>query len=110
MSPLPGITHWPSEVCWLQKVSYGLKQAPHAWFDKFSIVITSLGFQASCNDSDLFVRCLSVGRILLYLYVNDMIIIEYDHGGIESLKRDLANRFAMEDLGLLCYFLGIEVA
>ncbi|KAL7591107.1 hypothetical protein Lser_V15G34149 [Lactuca serriola] len=33
-----------------------------------------------------------------------------DHAGIESLKHDLAHRFAMKDLGMLHFFLGIEVA
>ncbi|GJZ65759.1 retrovirus-related pol polyprotein from transposon TNT 1-94 [Tanacetum coccineum] len=28
--------------------------------------------------------------------------------GIESLKLELAHRFAMKDLGILCYFMGIE--
>ncbi|KAL7591923.1 hypothetical protein Lser_V15G31460 [Lactuca serriola] len=31
-----------------------------------------------------------------------------DHGGIESLKHDLAHRFAVKDLVLLYYLLGIE--
>ncbi|KAL4566379.1 hypothetical protein LXL04_030494 [Taraxacum kok-saghyz] len=110
MSPPPGIAHQPGEVCRLRKALYGLKQAPRAWFEKFSTAITSLGFRASNHDSALFVRCTSAGRIILSLYVDDMIITGDDHDGIESLKRDLAIRFAMKDLGLLRYFLGIEVA
>ena len=110
MSPPPAIAHQPGEVCRLRKALYGLKQAPRAWFEKFSTVITTLGFRASNHDSALFVRCTSAGRIILSLYVDDMIITGDDHDGIESLKRDLAIRFAMKDLGLLRYFLGIEVA
>ncbi|KAI3744092.1 hypothetical protein L1987_57167 [Smallanthus sonchifolius] len=110
MTPPPGIAHQPGEVCRLRKALYGLKQAPRAWFEKFSTVITSLGFLPSNHDSALFVRCTNAGRILLSLYVDDMIITGDDYDGIESLKRDLAHHFAMKDLGLLRYFLGIEVA
>ncbi|KAJ9553465.1 hypothetical protein OSB04_017510 [Centaurea solstitialis] len=106
----PGVPHKSGEVCRLRKALYGLKQAPRAWFEKFSTVVTSLGFTPSNHDSALFVRCTGAGRILLSLYVDDMIITGDDCDGIESLKQELAHRFAMKDLGTLRYFLGIEVA
>ena len=106
----PSVSHQPDEVCRLRKALYGLKQAPRAWFEKFSMVITSLGFRSSHHDSALFVRCTGAGRILLSLYVDDMIITSDDVDGIKALKIELARCFAMKDLGSLHYFLGIEVA
>ncbi|CAL2231092.1 unnamed protein product [Prunus armeniaca] len=110
MVPPPGVLHNPGEVCRLRKALYGLKQAPHAWFDKFSTVISSLGFQSSAHDPALFVRSTSVGRILMLLYVDDMILTGDDLDGITQLKLALHDRFEMKDLGPLRYFLGIEVA
>ncbi|PWA98143.1 gag-pol polyprotein [Artemisia annua] len=110
MTPPPGVSHKPGEVCKLKKALNGLKQAPRAWYEKFATVVTSLGFISSYRDSALFVKHSSVGRILLSLYVDDMIITGDDCVRIESLKLELAHRFAMKDLGLLRYFLGIEIA
>ncbi|GJU32336.1 uncharacterized mitochondrial protein-like protein [Tanacetum coccineum] len=110
MKPPPGVSHKLGEVCKLRKALYSLKQAPRAWYEKFAAIVTSLGFVSSHYDSALFVKQSSATRILLSLYVDDMIITGDDCVGIESLKMELAHRFAMKDLGLLLYFLGIEVA
>ncbi|GJR10326.1 retrovirus-related pol polyprotein from transposon TNT 1-94 [Tanacetum coccineum] len=110
MKPPPGVSHKPREVYKFKKALYGLKQAPRAWYEKFATVVTSLGFVSSHHDSALFVKQSSAGPILFSLYVDDMIITGDDCVGIESLKLELTHRFAMKDLGLLSYFLGIEVA
>jgi len=110
MAPPQGVSHNQGEVCKLKKALYGLKQAPRAWFEKFTIVITSLGFRCSDHDSALFVGNTSHGRILLSLYVDDMIITGNDVDGIDDLKVQLAKQFEMKDLGTIRYFLGIEVA
>jgi len=110
MIPPPGVSHKSGEICKFQKVFYGLKQTPRAWFPKFSTLIVSLGFVVSHHDSALFVRKTNVGRILLSLYVDDIIITSDDFDEIASLKTALYHHFVMKDLGVLCYLLAIEEA
>ena len=42
--------------------------------------------------------------------MNDIIITDSDHDGIQKLKQHLFNHFQTKDLGKLKYFLGIEIA
>jgi len=101
MAPPPSVSHDSGYVCKLKKVFYGLKQAPRAWFEKFSVMISSLGFVSSSHDSALFIKSTDAGRIILSLYVDDMIITSDDIDGILALKTKLARQFEMKDLGSL---------
>ena len=51
----------------------------------------------------------SSGIILLVVYVNDIVITGSDSKGISSLKSFLRSQFHTKDLGMLKYFLGVEV-
>ena len=50
------------------------------------------------------------GKILLIVYVDDIIITGDDKQGLDDLKRYLQNSFRTKDLGKLRYFLGIELS
>lgn len=98
------------KVCRLKKSLYGLKQSPRAWFGRFSNVIIEFGMQRSVCDHSVFFKHTNVGCILLVVYVDDIVITGSDAGGIEALKSFLKEKFHTKDLGVLKYFLGIEVA
>lgn len=68
MFPPPNIAHRPGEGCRLRKALHDLKQAPYAWFEKFSTIITSLGFQSSCYDY-AFLLDVQVQFISFFLYM-----------------------------------------
>ena len=65
--------------------------------------------QKSKFDHSVFYRNSYSGIILLVMYVNDIVITGSDSKGISSLKSFFQSQFHTKDLGMLRYFLGIEV-
>ena len=113
MSPPPGyvLSNNPSDVCHLKKSLYGLKQSPRAWFGKFSKTMLLAGYFQSEGDHTLFIKHSNDGKVaLLIVYVDDIIITGSDKGEIQNLEKYLATSFDIKALGMLTYFLGIEVA
>ncbi|KAK9913516.1 hypothetical protein M0R45_037329 [Rubus argutus] len=111
MSPLPGLRRQGENlVCHLHKSLYGLKQASHQWFSKFTEAILAAGFSQSKVDYSLFVRKNGTSLTILLIYVDDILIIGNNMESINALKQFLHTRFRIKDLGDLKFFLGIEIA
>ena len=90
MQPPLNLSIESNKVCHLRRLLYGLKQAPRVWFAKFSFTISHLGYIASHYDSALFLCRTDKGMILLFLYVDDMIITGDDLNGIQKLTNFLS--------------------
>ena len=67
-----------------------------------------LGFTKSVADSNLYYKVVDGESLILVPYVDDLFLT-----GAERLigwcKQQLASKFEMKDLGLMHYFLGLEV-
>ena len=92
----------------MKKALYGLKQAPRTWYDIIDIFLSSLGFTKSKADSNLYYKVEDGNPMMLLLYVDDLFVIGMD-GLNANTKRKLATEFEMKDLGMMHYFLGMEV-
>lgn len=107
----PGFEHSePNKVCRLRKSLYGLKQAPRCWFAKLATSLTAYGFSQSLSDYSLFSYRSGDIQIHVLVYVDDLIISGNDSEAVDKFKKYLSSCFHMKDLGVLKYFLGIEVA
>ena len=97
----------PDYVCKLQKALYGLKQAPRAWNEKLRTTLIQWGFTNSKYDSSLFFVKDSGQVIFILIYVDDMI---FTGNNLVSLQIFIDNMyvFALNDMGPLHLFLGIE--
>jgi hypothetical protein len=97
-----------THVCRLKKALYGLKQAPRAWYEKMDGFLMSLGFSKSAADPNLYYHIVGNECLILVLYVDDLFLTDSERL-IAECKRALTSEFEMKDLGMMQYFLGLEV-
>jgi hypothetical protein len=86
---------------------YGLKQAPRAWYSRIDSYLREMGFQQSKANPNLYFLTRET-PLLLVLNVDDL-FLTWDEQLITNYKTNLAAEFEMKDLGLMHYFLGLEV-
>ena len=97
-----------THVCKLKKALYGLKQAPRAWYERIDSYLMKLGFTCSNAEPNLYFKVDSEKPLILVLYVDNLFMTGADPL-IHQCKRELTVEFEMKDLGLMHYFLGLEV-
>jgi hypothetical protein len=68
----------------------------------------SLGFTKSKTDSNLYFKVVDGRPILLLLY-GDELLLKGGEKLIVNSKRKLVSNFKMKYLGMLHYFLGLEI-
>ncbi|KAK9063254.1 hypothetical protein SSX86_017124 [Deinandra increscens subsp. villosa] len=93
----------------LEKALHGLKQAPRAWNQKLDQVMKELGFVKCQHEQAVYTRRNGKSILILGVYVDDLLVTGSDIGDVNSFKRQMQEKFQMTDLGLLCYYLGMEV-
>jgi hypothetical protein len=98
-----------NKVLRLHKALHGLWQAPRTWNAKLDATMVELGFQRSRSEHGIYTQCRGEGRLIVGVYVDSLIIIGTNDATITEFKTEMENRFPMSDLGLLSYYLGIEV-
>ncbi|KAJ0493656.1 putative RNA-directed DNA polymerase [Helianthus annuus] len=109
MSPPPGMDIPSHQVLKLQKSLYGLKQASRQWYGKLSTVLKQKGFVRSSNDYSLFSKSMGNSTVHVAVYVDDILVTGNNSQEIGDLKDFLHTTFQIKDLGILNYFLGLEV-
>jgi hypothetical protein len=97
-----------THVCKLNKALYRLKQAPGAWYGRIDGFLMSLGFTKSKVDSNLYFKVMNDESVIFLLYVDDLLLTG-EENLITKCNKKLTLEFEMKYLGLMHYFLGLEV-
>jgi hypothetical protein len=108
----------PTRVCKLIRAVYGLKNSPRAWFLHFKSTLMdtwantrppdSSEWEQSDYDPCLFRVCVGTFWVFLLIYVDDILVVG-STAAAEIVCDFLKASFAMNDLGLIGDFLGLEV-
>ncbi|RLN27572.1 hypothetical protein C2845_PM05G34840 [Panicum miliaceum] len=98
-----------AKVLKLNKALYGLRQAPRAWNVKLDSSLQDMGFTRCVSEHGMYTRGVGETRVVVGVYVDDLIITGSNPAGVEAFKEEMQQVFRMSDLGLLSFYLGIEV-
>ena len=97
------------KVYLLQKALYELKQAPRAWYSQIDEHLLKLCFVKSLSEATLYVKLKHNDVLIVSLYVDDLLVTGSNELLVEEFKQEMMNVFEMTDLGLMTYFLRMEV-
>ena len=93
----------------LLKALYGLRQAPRAWNARLDKCLRDLGFRKCQHEQAVYTKCQNGNVVIIGVYVDDLLVAGSDQEEIELFKKKMNEQFEMNNLGLLSYYLGIEV-
>ena len=104
-----GLVIPPNHLLKLNKALYGLKQAPREWNSTIHAFIISLGFQRSKADACIYMKKSEDILIYFALYVDDILLACTSEAIINEHKQQITNRYSVKDLGVIKYFLGLQI-
>ena len=97
------------KVCKLNKSLYGLKQAPKQWHEKFDKTLLSFDFKINSTDECVYYKVVGEDKIILCLYVDDILMFGTSMQIIDETKSFLCANFDMKDIGQADIILNVRL-
>jgi hypothetical protein len=99
---------YPNKVLRIKHSLYGMKQACRIWYLLLCKTIMDFGFKRLISDQCIFVS--SERRVIIAVYVDDILIIGPDSEQCQLVYNYLAQHFRMNNLGEPTDFLGLNIS
>lgn len=75
------------------------------WYGRLKEVLQALGFKDCITDSSLFILCRSMTMVLLFVYVNDIVVCGANDELVHVVFGRLGKEFPLEILEISIFFL-----
>jgi hypothetical protein len=106
---LPWGYEQPGKCVKLLRALYGLKQSGRLWYLTLKEWMEDYGFTTNQVDPCVFVLHQGASWVIAWVYVDDMGCFSNDEALKEQFLAALAERFTITTLGVLQYYLGINI-
>ncbi|KAL8116564.1 hypothetical protein AgCh_022911 [Apium graveolens] len=93
----------------LLKSLYGLRQSPRARYSRLNKYLKNLGLSRCPYDHAVYTRREGPECLIVAVYVDDLLVTGSKRENIMKFKKQMQAEFYMSDLGMLAYYLGLEV-
>lgn len=94
----------------MKKALYGRKQAPRTWYSRIEAYFLKVGFSNVLMSTHCLLSLKMKGKCLLYVCIlMTLYLLETVKSCFYEFKTYMIDEFEMSDLGVMHYFLGIEV-
>ena len=97
------------KVLKLKKALYGLKQAPRAWNSQIDKYFYEHSFTRCMNEYALYVKKQGDDFLFVCIYMDDLIYTRNNPSMFGEFKKAMTQKFEVMDIGLMSYYLDIEV-
>ena len=85
-----------------------MKQAPRSWYGQINGFLLRLGFTKSDVDYNLYYKVVEGDMLIMVLYMDELFLTRAERL-VTWCKKKLLSEFEMKDLGLMHFFLGVEI-
>nr|GEV05442.1 hypothetical protein [Tanacetum cinerariifolium] len=93
----------------VEKVLYGLHQAPRSWYETLSTYLLDNGFHKGQIDKTLFIKRHKDDILLVQVYVDDIIFGSTKKELSTKFEKLMRDKFQISSMGELSFFLGLQV-
>ncbi|KAJ1585730.1 hypothetical protein NDA12_001209 [Ustilago hordei] len=110
MKPPEGSGVAPGKVYKVVKGLYGLKQSGREWNQEFDRSLRCMGFfQVECAPC-IYTKGQGEDMAIVVIYVDDTLVIAPRLETVLKVKKQIGQRWKMEDSGEVSHFLGIKIS
>ena len=106
----PDHCKWARKLARLKSNLYGLKTAPKTWYDEVRSYVVSIGFVVSDRDPCIFSRGEGSDRVLLGLYVDDLLCVPASEAAYTLFRDSIMAKYDIDEMGQVADFLRMTIA